>query len=128
MNTTPTHRGFTLIEVIVALFIISVSVVFTTIAVTMVKGTRNTTFENIALHIAQTKLSELRAGGYAALPVSGAFSNSELSNIPQGVASTTVTDLNAKTKQVIVGVSWLGTNTETHYVSLYTLITETGGL
>jgi len=76
----------------------------------------------------QMKLNELRAGGYATLPESGSFTNAELANIPQGVASTSITVYNEKTKQVMVGVSWLGPDARTHFVSLYTLVTETGGL
>jgi prepilin-type N-terminal cleavage/methylation domain-containing protein len=117
----PTQRGFTLIEIIV-------SVAFSTIAVTMLKGTRNSTFENMALRIADTKLNELRSSGYAALPASGTFTSPELANLPQGEASTTVTVFNAKTKQVMTGVAWYGTDSRTHYISVSTLVTETGGL
>lgn len=128
MTSASTARGFTLIEVIIALFIVSVGAVCATIAVTMIKGTRESTYRSTAIRIAETELNELRAGGYASLPSSEAFTSAELSGLPQGVASTTVTTWNAETKQVTTGVAWQGTDDRTHYVSLHTLVTETGGL
>lgn len=106
----------------------SVAIVFATIVVNTMKTTRDSGYEAVAFRIAGSKLSELRAGGYAALPASGAFSDQQLSDIPQGQASTTVSDLNAKTKQVMTGVSWQGADGKLHYVSMTTLITQTGGL
>lgn len=117
-----------MIEMLVALFIMSVAVAFVTIVTGTIKVTRDSTYENIAFRIADNKLDELRAGGYAVLPASGSFSDTELSSLPQGVASTSITVLNAKTKQVTAGVSWRGADNLTRFVSLTTLITQTGGL
>ncbi|OGG40278.1 hypothetical protein A2118_02240 [Candidatus Kaiserbacteria bacterium GWA2_50_9] len=121
-------RGFTLVEIIVALFIMSVGVVFATMVIGTMQVTRDSAFENVAFHIAENKLNELRAGGYAALPANGSFSDSQLTSLPQSLASTTITTLNAKTKQVATGVSWLGADGQTRVVSLTTLIVESGGL
>lgn len=112
----------------IALFILSVAIVFATIVIGTIKITRDSTYENIAFRIANSKMDELRAGGYAALPADGPFADPQLSAVPQGQASTTVTVWNAKTKQVMTGVSWLGADGATRYVSLTTLITEIGGL
>jgi len=108
--------------------ILSVAVVFATMVTGTIKTTRDATFENIAFRIADSKLAELRNGGYDALPASGPFSDSELASVPQGAASTTVTDLNTKMKEVMVGVSWQSAEGTTRYVSLVTLITQSGGL
>ncbi len=113
---------------LVALFIISVTVVFVTIVIGTIKITRDATHENVAFRIAESKIDELRAGGYAALPASGSFSNPELTKLPQGVASTSVTDWNAQIKQVAAGVSWQGADGFMRFVSLTTLITQSGGL
>lgn len=121
-------RGFALIEMLVALFIMSAAVAFTTIVVGTIKVTRDGAYENIAFRIADSKLDELRAGGYGALPESGSFFDPELVNVPQGTASTSVVSWNAKTKKVVTGVSWRGADGLTHVVSLTTLITEFGGL
>ena len=121
-------RGFTLIEMLVALFIMSVTVAFVTIVTGTIKVTRDATYENAAFRVADNKLDELRAGGYAALPASGSFSDPALTVLPQGVASTSITDWNAKTKRVSAGVSWQGADGLARFVSLSTLITESGGL
>lgn len=123
-----TVRGFTLVETVIALFVVSVTIAFVTVVTGTIKVTRDSTYENIAFRIADSKLNELRALGYASLPVSGAFQDGELASIPNGAASTTVTALNEKTKQITAGVSWLGGDAKTKYVSLTTLITESGGL
>ncbi|MDP1689992.1 MAG: type II secretion system protein [bacterium] len=130
MTFSPTRykRGFSLVEIVVTLFILSVTAIFATMVIGTIKVTRDSTFENVAFRIADSKLNELRAGGYATLPTSGPFSDSQLTALPQGLASTTVTDWNAKTKQVVIGVSWFGADSTTHYVSLVTLVTESGGL
>ncbi len=113
---------------LVALLIMSVTALFTTFVAGTIKVTRDAAYENAAFRIADSKLDELRADGYTALLAGGSFSNQELANLPQGQASTSVTNLNVKTKQVAVGVSWLGGNGSTRYVSLTTLITQSGGL
>lgn len=122
------RSGFTLVEMLVTLFVLSVGVVIVAIAVGTTGTTRDSAYENIAFHIAESKLDELRAAGYSTLPASGPFSDSQLASLPQGSASTTVTTWNAKTKRVATGVAWRGATGATRYVSLTTLITEVGGL
>lgn len=117
-----------MIELLIALFIVSVAVVFATLLTSTIKTTRDDTYENVAFRIADAKLADLRAGGYASLPPSAPFSDPGLSALPSGAASTTVVEWNAKTKEVTVGVSWLGAASTTKYVSLTTLITQSGGL
>lgn len=121
-------RGFTLIEMLVAVFIMSLAVGFVTIVTNAIKVTRDSTYESIAFRIAGSKLDELRAGGYAALPATGSFSAPELAELPQGTASTSITDWNAGTRQAVVGVSWRGADNLDRVVSLTTLITQSGGL
>lgn len=113
---------------LVALFIMSLTLVFVMIVAGTIKTTRDSAYENIAFRIADSKLGELRALGYAALPTSGPFSTPELASIPQGTASTSVTIRNAKTKEVRAGVSWRGSDGLIRVVSLTTLVTESGGL
>lgn len=124
----PLSRGFTLVEMLVALFIMSLTLVFVAVVAGTIKMTRDSAYENIAFRIADSKLSELRTLGYAALPTSGSFSVPELADLPQGTASTSVIAWNAKTKEVRAGVSWRGSDGLTRVVSLTTRITESGGL
>lgn len=125
---TKRTRGFTLVEIVVALFILSAAIVFAALVIGTIKVTRDSAFENVAFRVADNKVNELRALGYAALPASGAFSDPQLASLPQGQASTSVTISNAKTKQVVAGVSWLGAEGHTRFVSITTLVTESGGL
>lgn len=122
------ERGFTVLEMLIALFIMSVAAAFATIVIGTIKTTRDVAYENAAFRIVDSKLDELRAEGYANLPASGSFSSPELAELPQGAASTSITVWNAKTKQVAAGVSWRGTDGLTRVVSLTTLVTEVGGL
>lgn len=128
MVWTNKKDGFTLVEMLVALFILSATTLFVTVVVGTSKGTRDAVHENIAFRVAESKLNELRAGGYASLPSSGSFSDSQLLSVPEGTASTSITIWNAQTKKVVAGVSWLGSDGRTRFVSLETLITEVGGL
>ncbi len=113
---------------LIAVFVMSVAAAFVTIVTGTIKVTRDSGFESVAFRVANAKLDELRAGGYAALPASGAFADPALADLPLGVASTSVTDWNAATKQVVAEVSWQGADGLARNVSLTTLITQSGGL
>lgn len=123
-------RGFSLIEVIISIFIVSVALIlFQAIARSSVL-VRTSKDQGIALAIARNELEALRAKGYAALPGSGSFSSSLLSALPGAATATlTVSAVNAKTKQVSASVVWSEPGAAaSSTVSLSTLITETGGL
>src|ERR1035437_2031769 len=108
MYRHPSSRGFTLIEVVVSIFIIGVIVVASTMLLRAAQVNRVTQDEDIALKIANNEGGVLRAGGYAALPASGSFTNALLPSLPSGVATVTISSYNTKTKKADVSVSWLG--------------------
>jgi len=123
-------RGFSLIEVVISIFIIGVMLVLLHAVSQNSVLVRSAKNRGIALAVARDKVESLRIGGYASLPQSGTFSNSLMSTLPPGATTTlTVSAYNAKTTQVAVGVTWteLG-STASSTVSLQTLITQTGGL
>ncbi|MCX6786961.1 MAG: prepilin-type N-terminal cleavage/methylation domain-containing protein [Candidatus Kaiserbacteria bacterium] len=124
------HRGFSFIEVIVALFIVSVMLLLLQAVVQSSVLVRTSKNQGIALAIARNELESLRAGGYAALPSSGSFPNELLGTLPPAATTTrTVSVYNAKTKQITVSVVWLDAGSlASSTVSLSTLITQTGGL
>ena len=122
-------RGFTFIEVLVSLFIISIMLLLLQAVIRGAYLVVSTRDQDAALTIARNKLETLRAAGYTALPASGPFTDSLLATIPYGSALLTVSTANTKTKQVTATVLWQERNkTSSSSVSLTTLITEVGGL
>lgn len=122
-------RGFSLIEVTVAIAIIGTMIVATSALLQRlpVSG-REVRDQDIALKIARNEVEVLRAGGYDALPASGPFANPLLSSLMSGSASVAVTVYDAKTKKADVSVSWTGTGSVTRTVLLTTLIAQNSGL
>jgi prepilin-type N-terminal cleavage/methylation domain-containing protein len=122
-------RGFSLVEVVISLFVIGVTIALTTTMLTLMPLSRHAKDQSLALSIASNEVEGLRSLGYASLPASGSFSDTQLSLLPQGSGSITVTDFNPRTKQVDVTVSWQeNASTASSSVSLTTLITTVGGL
>lgn len=123
-------RGFSLIEVTISIFIMSVMLLLLQSIIrsnVLVQTSKN---QSIALSIARNKIESLRIGGYAALPASGSFSDSLISTLPLAATTTlTVTTYNARTKLVSTSVLWRDRgSTSSSTVSLSTLLIETGGL
>ncbi len=122
------QRGFLLIESVAAIFIIGVTIAIYAAALRSFAVSRGAGNEETALRIAERKIESLRVLGYAALPSSGSFTDAQLSTLSSSATGTiTISDLNAKTKQVAVAVSWMGISA-TSTVSLTTLIVNAGGL
>lgn len=123
-------RGFSLIEVIVSIFIVGVILLMVQAVARSSVLVRTSKNQGIALAIARNELEGLRAGGYATLPSSGSFSDGLLSALPSAATTTlAVSAYNAKTAQVTVSVVWRDPGSAaSSTVSLSTLITQTGGL
>ncbi|TSC83666.1 MAG: hypothetical protein G01um101413_936 [Parcubacteria group bacterium Gr01-1014_13] len=122
------NAGSTLLEAVVSLAIIAIFFILFQAAATTAILNRNVKHQELALRIAQSRIENLRALGYAALPSSGPFTDAQLTFLPEAAASTTVSQYNTKTKQVSVEVSWQEPGAQKrHNVSLTTLIGE-GGL
>jgi prepilin-type N-terminal cleavage/methylation domain-containing protein len=119
--------GFSIIELIISLFIVAVSLLIYQASLNAALLNKQTKYEDIALRIASSEVETLRAGGYAAVPSSGSFNHALLSTLPNGSGTLTVSAFNAKTKEVVVSVSWKGNN-GTKTINIDTLITEIGGL
>ncbi|MEK7131652.1 MAG: hypothetical protein AAB797_02885 [Patescibacteria group bacterium] len=117
-----------LIEVVISLGIIAIFfILFQAAAITAILN-RDVKHKDLALRIAQSQIENLRSLGYAVLPTSSSFSDAQLSSLPNGQASTTISQYNNKTKQAVVTVSWQESGAKnSHNVSLSTLISE-GGL
>jgi prepilin-type N-terminal cleavage/methylation domain-containing protein len=126
---TKKRSGFSLLEVIVTLFIVGLVLILYQAALGKVRLIQYAKNQEIALRVANNKIEELRDGGYSALPSSGSFYDSQLSSLSSSSASMAITDANSDTKQVSVTVQWKDSvSSSLKNISLTTLITKTGGL
>lgn len=121
-------KGFSLIEILVTIGILGLMIVVYQAVLGNVYLTRNVQDKDVALKIATYKIEEIRALGYSSMPGSGTFTDTLLTSLPSGTAAMTITDYNAKVKQVVVTVGWTPQNSTARSVSLTTLVTDTGGL
>lgn len=122
------RRGFTLLEVLISIAILSVMLVFYNSSFSVTKLTRTLQRQDIALRIIKQKTEELRALTYTGLPASGSFSDPLLTSLPNGAASTTITDYDTDNKLVIVSVFWAESSSTAKYLRQTTLVTKVGGL
>jgi prepilin-type N-terminal cleavage/methylation domain-containing protein len=128
MYTRTWTRGFSLIEILISIAIFGVIIAVYSATANAVYLTRDARHADVALKVANHKLEDLRAGGYAALLSGGSFLDSLMSTLPNATSSYTVADFNAKTKAVTVAVSWQDPGKSTRSVTLSTLVTQIGGI
>lgn len=122
-------RGFTLIEILISIALLGVMVVLYQLVLSDSALIRMSKNQEIALRVATNKIEDLRDGGYASIPATGTFSDTQLASLPSGVGNLTVTAFNAGTKQVVVAVTWREPAiSATQTISLSSLITNIGGL
>ena len=122
-------NGFSLIEVSIAIAIVGMVIVATSTLLQRVsvngRGVRD---QDLALKIARHEIVSLRTSGYDALPLTGPFADTLLDSLSAGAGTVTVSDFNAKTKQVTVSVMWMGDGSISRSVVLTTLVVQAGGL
>lgn len=123
-----TQKGFTLIEILVAVFVVSLSLAFFGVAVHTTTLIRGVKLQDTALRIASSKIESVRGGGYDNVPSSGSFSDPLLMTLPNATGTVTTIDYNADIKQVTVTVGWRETKGTLRNISLTTLIGKVGGL
>jgi len=127
--TVHSTRGFSLIEVTVAIAIIGMMIVATGVLFQRIPiNGREVRDQDLALKIAHTEIEILRASGYAALPASGSFTDTLLGSLASSTATVTITDFDVKTKQADVSIFWRGADLSTRSITLTTLITENSTL
>jgi prepilin-type N-terminal cleavage/methylation domain-containing protein len=123
------RRGFTLIEVLIAIAIVGVMILATSTFLQRVPvSTRETHDQDMALRIARDQLEKLRVGGYAALPATGSYTHALLTELASSSATMTIAPVAGEdTAEVTTTVSWRGAS-GMRSLSLTTLMTEVGGL
>ena len=102
------QSGISLMEVIISMVMIAVLFILYTSAMNTVAHTRKLRYENLAYHVANKKMEELRNTAVASLPSSGSISDSMLTSIPSGEGSFTVADYAGFSglKEIVVTVTW----------------------
>ena len=121
--------GFSVLEVLVTVFIIGLVLVLYQQSLGKMRLVGYADDQETAMRVANNKIEELRSGGYAALPPSGSFSDSQLNTLANSSANMAITDFNASTKKVVITIQWRqSASAPMRNVSLTTLITKTGGL
>ncbi len=121
------QKGFTIVEVLVTIFLIVTSLMLYQATTKAVLFNRTAKYKEVALRIADKKLQSIRATAFASIPASGTFSDSLLNDIPDGAGTITVTALNLYTKDVKVKVSWTNPQTRTTQdIELETYISQWG--
>jgi len=127
-NKSLDNLGFSIIEVIISVFIIGVMLVVYGRLNDTVSVNQEVEHQEVALRIARNQIEVLRAVPYNSLPATGAFTDPMLAQLPQGSAGVSNTAFNDGIKNITVTVSWTDISDSTsRSVSLATLISQ-GGL
>lgn len=122
------RRGFSLIEVVIAIGMMGGVLVLLVAVSRALPLTRIAAHQDIALRIAENKIESLRALGYGNLPSSGSFSDALLSSLPLSSATLAVTSVGSSSQEAVVTVNWHEASSSTALsVSLSTLLAQ-GGL
>ena len=111
---THIQSGMSLIEIIVSIFIILVIFNLCLMEINALTISKKQRHENIAYHIANKKMEDLRATPFASLPSSGTISDLQLTQIPSGSGNFTVNNYTGYTgvKELVVTVNWSDGNSK----------------
>ncbi len=102
------QRGFSLIEVIIGIFLILTAFGLCILQITIAEATKKQRYEDVAYQVANRQMESLRATDFALLPSSGSVSDSALSQIPSGAGTYTSSNYASFTgvKELVVTVTW----------------------
>lgn len=100
--------GLSLIEVMISMGILVALFALYTAALNTMNATKSLRFENVAYHVANKKMEELRGTAFTSLPSSGTINDSMLSQIPSGAGSFAVANYVSYSgmKEITVIVTW----------------------
>jgi len=122
-----TQRGFSLIEVLIALVLITFTAFIFLKATDTLGRIGKSNDQTVAFHIASRKIESLRGSTFDSIPSSGPFTDSQLAKLPRAEALLTVTNYlgNSNTKQIEAAVSWYEQSVQKQ-VKLITVISKSG--
>lgn len=105
-QNTQKQNGFGILEVVITLFIIGVTLLLFAVVSNSVVLNKYNRYKEIALRIAEHELQELRTTPYANLPASGSITNTQLSSLPQGSGTMTITEEEDGLSQATITITW----------------------
>ncbi|MDO8487087.1 MAG: hypothetical protein Q7S45_02245 [Candidatus Curtissbacteria bacterium] len=119
--------GFTLLEIVLALFLILAIIVMLLSASGTLVSSRSSNLRSIAAKIGSREIESLRKMDFDSLPPTGSFADADLSKLPQGAATQTLTSYQTSPdiKLVTIQVNWVE-NSVTKSLSEDTLIYRNG--
>lgn len=125
------QKGFSLIEILVALGLILAIILILFTASGSLVSSRNSNLQTVASKIASRQIENLKKGGFAALPANGttSLSDPDLSKLPASSESQTISDVSwgdGNIKQVTIEVDWQQSNNVNKSIKLETLLTKNG--
>ena len=127
VNCRRWRHGFALIEICLSmLFILALVVILLTASGTYITS-RKSNLQTSAIKIASRETETLRNTEFTSLPVTGPISDPDLSKLPSGNASRTISDydVDGKIKLVTIQVNWIE-NSVSREIKIDTLISENG--
>lgn len=103
-----THRGFSLLEIVLSMFLVLAIITMIISASSTYISSRSSGLRTVAARITSRQIETLRKLDYDTLPASGLFSDPDLSRLPQSSATQTLTDYQGSPdiKLVTVQVNW----------------------
>ncbi len=121
------RRGFTLLEIVLALFLVLAIIVMLLSASGTLVSSRSSNLRGIAAKIESREIETLRKMNFDSLPATGSFTDADLSKLPQGTATQTLSSYQSSPdiKLVEVQVNWIE-NSAAKLLSEDTLIYRNG--
>lgn len=122
------HPGFSLIEIMLSLFMILAIVSVVLVIASTYMHSRRTSLQSIATGIVTKYIESQRQTAFASIPINTApFTDPELSLLPSGAGQRTVAIFNGNNniKQMTVWVSWTENNAP-RQIKVDTLISANG--
>ena len=134
MRTSETQTGFSLVEIIIALFLVGMIVIVISNLPNAVNLVTSSQSDSIIREVAAKKMEDIRLAGYDNLPENSttAINDTRLNKLPGVAAHTVISDCpvsvcpgNEEVKQVQITISW-NENGEAKTYQLETLVGRGG--